>query len=117
MTTYSLDLRNRVIASYMTENLSIREVADRFMINKDTVNKWLKLYRDQGNVKPKRVGSTRKSQLEEYKEEVKRMVEEYPDYTLAEYCEYCLEKMGVELSQSAMCRFLQKEKLTRKKKH
>jgi len=37
-------------------------------------------------------------------------------YTLAEYCEYCLEKMGVGLSESAMCRFLQKENLTRKKK-
>jgi hypothetical protein len=35
------------------------------------------LYREQGNVKPKRVGSTRKSQLEDYKEEVKKMVAEY----------------------------------------
>jgi len=71
----------------------------------------------KGNVKPKRVGSTRKSQLEEYKEEVKKMVAEYPDYTLVEYCEYCLEKMGVGLSESTICRFLQKENLTRKKRH
>ena len=116
MTIYSLDLRERALALYNVGNLSIRKVAERLLINKSTVNEWIKLYREQGNVKPKRVGSTRKSQLEEYKEEVKKMVAEYPDYTLAEYCEYCLEKMGVGLSESAMCRFLQKENLTRKKK-
>ena len=117
MTIYSLDLRERALALYIVEKLSIRKIAERLLINKSTVNEWLKLYREQGNVKPKRVGSTRKSQLEDYKEEVKKMVAEYPDYTLAEYCEYCLEKMGVGLSKSAMCRFLQKENLTKKKRH
>jgi len=85
-----------------------------FMVNSNAITFPILLV--IGNVKPKRVGSTRKSQLEDYKEEVKKMVAEYPDYTLAEYCEYCLEKMGVGLSESAMCRFLQKENLTRKKK-
>ncbi len=116
MTIYSLDLRKKAVALYEAGNMSIRKVAERLMVNKNTVNEWLKLYREQGNAQPKRVGSTRKSQLEDYKEEVKKMVAEYPDNTLAEYCEYCLEKMGVGLSESAMCRFLQKEKLTRKKK-
>ncbi len=101
---------------YNVGNLPIRKVAERLLINKSTVNEWVKLYREQGNIKPKRVGSTRKSQLEEYKEEVKKIVAEYPDYTLAEYCEYCLKKMRVGLSESAMCRFLQEENLTRKKK-
>ncbi|MEB3188810.1 MAG: transposase, partial [Snowella sp.] len=105
MTIYSLDLRKKAVALYESGNMSIRKVAERLMVNKNTVNEWLKLYREQGNVQPKRVGSTRKSRLEDYKEEVKKMVAEYPDYTLAEYCEYCLEKMGVGLSESAMCRF------------
>ena len=78
MTIYSLDLRERALALYNVGNLSIRKVAERLLINKSTVNEWVKLYREQGNLKPKRVGSTRKSQLEEYKEEVKKMVAEYP---------------------------------------
>ena len=77
MTIYSLDLRERALALYIVEKLSIRKIAERLLINKSTVNEWLKLYREQGNVKPKRVGSTRKSQLEDYKEEVKKMVAEY----------------------------------------
>ena len=43
------------------------------------------------------------------------MVVEHPDYTLEEYCEYWQNKTGVRLSESAMCRFLQKQKLTVKK--
>jgi putative transposase len=49
-------------------------------------------------------------------EEIKKMVVQHPDYTLAEYCEYWQEKTGVRLSERAMCKFLQKQKLTVKKK-
>ena len=38
------------------------------------------------------------------------------DYTLSEYCELWEEKGGVRLSESTMCRFLGKLKLTLKKK-
>jgi transposase len=44
------------------------------------------------------------------------MVEEHHDYTLSEYCELWEEKWGVRLSESTMCRFLGKLKLTLKKK-
>jgi transposase len=55
MTIYSLDLRERALALYIVEKLSIRKIAERLLINKSTVNEWLKLYREQGNVKPKRI--------------------------------------------------------------
>ncbi|MGL5032354.1 MAG: helix-turn-helix domain-containing protein, partial [Microcystaceae cyanobacterium] len=58
MTTYSLDLRERALVLYNVGNLSIRKVAKTLMVNKSTVNEWLKLYREQGSVKAKRVGST-----------------------------------------------------------
>ena len=74
MTIYSLDLRKKAVALYEAGNISMRKVAERLMVSKNTVNEWLKLYREQGNVQPKRVGSTRTSPLENYKEEVKKMV-------------------------------------------
>lgn len=115
MTTHALSLRNKVVACYNAGNISIRTLADRFMVNKKTVNQWLKRYREQGNVEPKKASSTRKSQLDAHREAVHAMVEAHPDYTLAEYCEYCEEKTGVRLSESAMCRFLKKENFSRKK--
>ncbi|MFM8004863.1 MAG: hypothetical protein ACKO86_07920, partial [Dolichospermum sp.] len=55
------------------------------------------------------------SRLSGYEQQIEEMVAEHLDYTLAEYCEYWEEKTGVRLSESAMCRFLQKQKLTLKK--
>ena len=115
MTTHSLDLRNRVVACYNAGNISIRKVAERFMVNKKTVHQWLQRYREQGNVEAKKATSTKKSQLDAHRETVHKMVEEHPDYTLAEYCEVCEDRTGVRLSESAMCRFLNKENLSRKK--
>ena len=43
------------------------------------------------------------------------MVERYPDATLLEYCEYWGKNYYQWLSKSAMCRALQKQKLTVKK--
>ena len=51
MTIYSLALRERALALYIVGNLSTRKIAERLLINKSTVNEWLKLYREQGNVK------------------------------------------------------------------
>jgi putative transposase len=116
MVTHSLDLRERVVACYNLGNISLREVADRFMINKNTANKWVNQFKQQGNLLPKKVGTQKTSQLEPYKQEVIKMVEEHPDYTLAEYCEYCDEKMEVRVSESTMCRYLQQQNLSRKKK-
>jgi putative transposase len=53
--------------------------------------------------------------MEGYEAEIATMVSEHPDYTLAEYCEYWVEKTGIGVSESTMCRQLQKQKLTLKK--
>jgi putative transposase len=54
--------------------------------------------------------------MEGYEAEIATMVSEHPDYTLAEYCEYWVEKTGIGVSESTMCRQLQRQKLTLKKK-
>ena len=51
MTIYSLGIRERALALYIVGNLSRKKIAERLLINKSTVNEWLKLYREQGNVK------------------------------------------------------------------
>ena len=45
-----------------------------------------------------------------------QMVENYPDLTLGEYCEYWGETYSSWYSTSTMCRALQKQQLTRKKR-
>jgi putative transposase len=44
------------------------------------------------------------------------MVHNHPDWTLRQYCDYSLEQRQIYANLSTMCEFLQKEKLTLKKR-
>jgi len=114
MKSYSLDMRQNIVNTYEAGNTSIRKVAERFQVSQSTVQELLKRKRETGKLLPRQAKGGKPSQLFGQQEQLKEIVE-HPDYTLAEYCEYWQDKTGVRLSESAMCRFLQKQKLTVKK--
>jgi transposase len=116
MPALSMDLRERIVNSYEQGQTSIREVAKQFKVSKTTVSNLLKLKRETGQIKPKPASGGKPSQLQGKESQARAMVEEYPDYTLSEYCELWLERTGINIGESQMCRFLQALKLTRKKK-
>lgn len=115
MKPYSLDLREKIISTYEAGNTSIRQVAERFQVSKTTVQALLKRKQTTGTLQPTRAGGGKASQLAGYEQDIAAMVEQHQDYTLADYCEYWQDKTGVRVSQSTMCRFLQKQQLTIKK--
>jgi len=116
MRPLSKDIREKIVNTYEEGNTSIRKVAERFRVSKNTVQKLVKQKRETGNINPQKARGGKPSQLTGWEKEVTRMVEEHSDYTLSEYCELWEDRGGVRLSESAMCRFLGKLKLTRKKK-
>jgi len=113
---YSLDLRKKIVAAYEAGKTSIRKVAKQFMINPRTVERLVNQQRETGNLEPKKAGNPTPSQLEAYKELLVATVEAHPDWTLWQYCEDIGEKTGVNVTTGAMCRYLNKQKLTLKKK-
>jgi transposase len=115
MKSYSLDMRQNIVNTYEAGNTSIRKVAERFQVSQSTVQELLKRKRETGKLLPRQAKGGKPSQLFGPQEQLKEIVVEHPDYTLAEYCEYWQDKTGIRLSESAMCRFLQKQKLTVKK--
>ncbi len=52
---YSADLRERVVGAYEAGEGSIRVIAKRFQVHKDTVSNWLRLSRDQGHIWPRKL--------------------------------------------------------------
>ena len=56
-----------------------------------------------------------KRELAGLEPQLAEMVEQYPDATLSEYCEYWGETYQQWVSLSTMCRALKKMSLTRKK--
>nr|RNJ66812.1 MAG: transposase [Leptolyngbya sp. IPPAS B-1204] len=107
MKPYSLDLREKIISTYEAGNTSIRQVAARFQVSKNTVQSLLKRKQATGTLKPAPATGGKTSQLAGFEQEIAEMVEQHQDYTLAEYCESWQEKTGVRVSESTMCRFLQ----------
>lgn len=115
MRAYSLDLRERIVKAYEVGNTSIRKVAELFQVNKNTVQSLLKKYQTQGSIEPLPATGGKPSQMIGSEAEIESMVSAHPDYTLNEYCEYWGEKTGIWVSESTMCRWLKREKLTVKK--
>ena len=115
MKPYSVDLREKIVSTYQTGNISVRKLAANFGVAKSFVQKMLKQQKEEGHVNPGKQGTKKKAVLASSSSQLIELVAKYPDATLAEYCEYWLELYEQQVSSSMMCRELQKLKLTRKK--
>ncbi|MBW4606648.1 MAG: IS630 transposase-related protein [Hassallia sp. WJT32-NPBG1] len=116
MKAYSIDLREKIVKAYSQGDTSVRKVADRFGVAKSFVQKLLLMKKTQGHVEPKQQGGAMKGELDGYSAQLAAMVEQYPDATLLEYCEYWGTTYNHWVSRSTMCRALKKQKLTLKKR-
>jgi putative transposase len=52
MKPYSIDLREKIISVYEAGNTSIRKVAERFKVSKNTVQNLVKRKREKGTLEP-----------------------------------------------------------------
>ena len=116
MKPYSIEFREKIVKAYAKKDTSIRKLASRFDVSKSFVERLLRRSHRTEDIKPLRQGGYRKSALNGYSKQIHEMVEKHPDATLSEYCEYWGNSYGVWVSVPTMCRELQKQKLTRKKK-
>jgi transposase len=116
MKPYATEFREKIVKAYERGNTSIRKVAARFDVSKAFVQKLLKQKQTIGNVQPKKQGGSIKSVLSARTTQLIEMVEKYPDLSLSEYCEYWLDNYNEAISPSMMCRELNKQNLTRKKR-
>lgn len=117
MKPYSIDLREKIVKAYSEGDTSIRKVANRFGVAKSFVQKLLSMNKTQGHLEPRQQGGGMKGELDGYESKIAAMIEQYPDATLLEYCEYWGTIYNHWVSTSTMCRALQKQKLTLKKRH
>lgn len=117
MKAYSIDLREKIVLAHIQEKISIRQVAIRFAVSKSLVQKLVKQQQNDGNLQPKKRGKPQFSHLTNASVELRELVVENHDATLAELCELFAVKTGNWVSRTAMSRSLQKLGLNRKKKH
>jgi transposase len=104
---YSQDLREKIVKAVESGQSSVRKTAQRFSVSPGVVQKLVSQKRTQGHLQPRKQGGSI-SPLQPYYQQLQQLVAQQPDATLAEYCELMGESTGVWLSQSAMCRTLQR---------
>ena len=116
MKSYSVDLREKIVAAHLHKNLSIRKVANIFSVSKSLVQKLVKLQKIEGNLQSKPRGKPQFSHLTNADIELTELVESHPTATSIELCELFADKTGNWVGRSAICRGLQKLGLIRKQK-
>jgi transposase len=116
MEAYSIDLRERVVAA-CDEGTEIREeTAERLCVSTSFIRKLLRRRRQTGSIAAKpHAGGGRPSLGKADLRQVRRLVDEKPDATLAELCRRLATRTGRRVRPWTMCRALQKLKLPRKK--
>jgi transposase len=116
MEAYSIDLRERVVAVCDEGTETREETAQRLCVSTSFIRKLLRRRRQSGSIAPKpHAGGGRPSLEKADLQQVRRLVEQKPDATLAELCQRLAAHAGRRVRGWTMCRALQKLKLPRKK--
>lgn len=117
MRAISMDLRQRIVEAYQRKEGSMRALAQRFKVAKNTVFFLIKKYRETGNIAPKPVGGCPPTQTTHQNMQiVKELLTEDNDATLSELCQRLQERTGKPISISSMHRLIKKLGWTWKKK-
>lgn len=110
---YSVDLRKRVVAGVLEQGLSIGEAAKLFQIGSATVERYLRQFRESGELSP-RTSPGRPRLLDATQEAwLKRQLGQDNDLRLKVRCVRLQESSGVVLSEATMCRAIKRLGVTR----
>ena len=118
MKAYSLDLRQKIIDSYVEGEISQRQLAKRFRVALSFIEKLLKQYRETGSIAPKvRIQQTPTKLSQEQLNVLSSIVSDHNDATLDELRMLLEQQTGVVIGRSTLDRMLKKLNLNLKKKH
>ena len=113
---YSTDLRERVLRACERGQLSRAKIAALFRLGESTLYRWLETWRSEGRREAKpHAGGTEPRLDAAALDELKAIVAEANDLSLAEYAAKLQERAGVAVSGPTVSRALKKLGLVRKK--
>ena len=114
MRTISLDLRERILASYDKEEGNREEIAGRYRVSLGLVKKLLQQRRRTGDISPRHRYSGRKPKIvAHHRQQLRQLVGRKPDLTLKEL----RQALGLTCTLPAIHYVLERMGLTYKKRH
>jgi|SRR5882724_2635404 len=105
MKTYSMDLRERVVAAYDAKEGTQAEIASMFKVSVSWLQKLLRFRRNSGSIAPKAHGGGQEPKFSGARlEALRKDVEERPDASLEELLIYSQVKGSIMAVQRALVR-------------
>lgn len=114
--SYSQDLRDRVIDAVTEESMSRRAAAQRFGVSDSAAIKWVERFEATGLRTPVGTGGHRPSTLKPHRAFIETALADKPDITLEALCRRLSAELSVKADTSMMSRFLRGEGITFKKR-
>jgi len=115
MTAYSIDLRERVVASVEGGECNIPEAARRYKVSEPSIERWVARKRKTGSCAPLPHAGGPARKLATAEAVIRAAVKAQPDATLQELCERVEKEAKIQSDPSMMYRELVRLKLPRKK--
>jgi len=112
---YSEDLRARVIAAVVQDDLSCREAARRYRVSASSAVKWLQHYRRSGRLRARPMGGDRRSVLKPQRDWLLKLIAREDDLTLWAISSRLRAERGVRADASMLWRFFKGEGFSFKK--
>src|SRR2546421_10641764 len=103
MKGYSQDLRKRIIGA-IEKGKSRREVAHLFDISLSTVKRYVRQWKEQGNLPPRLITGRPSKKLALLQARLQAQLEASPHATLEEHCQQWEAQEGIKVSISTMSR-------------
>jgi transposase len=113
----SWDLRSRIVSACQAGELTQVEIADVFQVHLKTVEKLWRHFRRTGSAEAKPHGGGVPAHLAGHEEDLRRLVAEQSDHTLAAYVALLWERHQVVTSVPVLSRTLKALGLPQKKSH
>ena len=111
---HSTDLRERIINAVIHKRYTLQKAADTFDVGAATVSRYLRRYRQTGNLTPQ-TSPGRPSALVDHQAWVEQSLIGN-DLTHDQRCDLLFDEIGVRIGRVTMCRWVQRLGSTRKKK-
>jgi putative transposase len=113
---YSADSQERIVEAVLERRFSIREAADTFRVGHATVERYLRRFRERGELTPCKPPG-RPSRVEgEQLGALRKQLGAHNELTLIEHCELWEGGTGVKLSYVTMHRISKRLDISRKKR-
>ena len=110
---HSTDLRERIINAVIHKRYALQKAADTFDVGAATVSRYLRRYRQTGNLTPQ-TSPGRPSALVDHQAWVEQSLIGN-DLTHDQRCDLLFDEIGVRIGRATMCRWVQRLGSTRKK--